>query len=84
MQLFYTPAALKDLQTVPKRDRVIIADKLDLYVEHNDPLVFAKPLTGHHGFFRYRIAYWRVIVQPRGDCLIVHVIDRRSRVYRSL
>ena len=84
MQLFYTPSALKGLASVPKRDRAIIADKLDLYVEHTDPLVFAQPLAGHHGFFRYRIAYWRVIVEPRDDCLIVHVVDCRNRVDRSL
>ena len=84
MELYYTKVATKDLEAVPRAERRTILDKLDHYVVQPTPLAFAHPLSGHHGFFRFRISGWRVVVEPRETLLIVHIVDRRKDVYRRL
>ena len=83
IQVFSTPTALGDLERAPKTTQHQITEQLAAYANTAHPLTFARP-TGYHGFYRFRIAGWPVIAEPRGQLLIVHIIDRRKGVYRRL
>ena len=84
MRVFLTTDAERVITSLPRGDQQRIADKLAFFATQPMPLDYAKPLAGHHGFYRYRIASWRVVVEPRGELLIVHLVDRRKDIYRRL
>lgn len=80
----YTRSAGRDLERLSRVDQKRILDKLDYYAAQPEPLHFAKPLTGYHGFFRFHVGGHRVITHSVDDVLYVHMIEQRKSVYRKL
>jgi mRNA interferase RelE/StbE len=78
----YTLHAKKDLDrlgnTVSKR----ILSKLDQYLQSQDPIKFAKRLSGPlQGFYRFRIGDYRVLFvkKPKGKIVILFILRIKHR-----
>lgn len=82
MTIFLTRQARADLARleVTIADRVL--DKLEWFSVQADPLVFAEPLAGMRGIYRFRIGHYRVFVRADGAVLAVLRIRKRSEAYR--
>lgn len=83
MELIFTPAALKSVRTLPKRDAEALVAKLERFA--TNPFAdhsFAKGLTG--GGTRVRHGDWRAVCEVDGKLVTVTVvkIGNRREVYR--
>ena len=83
MDLVFSKQAREDLDIFPRKIRDRIRAKLKWYASQPNPLHFAKPLTGLHGQFRFRIGEYRAIVSPEGVVLLIMRIQKRSEAYRK-
>lgn len=84
--LVYADQALRYLETLDRHAARRIMDKLEFYAGQDDPLAFAKMLTGGLcGLYRYRVGEYRVIFQKdtRGQVLILDIlrIGHRKDIY---
>lgn len=84
MRIVFTATALNDIERLPRDIQRRIIAKLERACADDDALATAKPLAGYHGFFRYRVGPYRVIVQPSGHTITVHLVDKRDSAYRDL
>jgi mRNA interferase RelE/StbE len=82
MRLSYAKSAVKDLESLERRVRDRIREKLRWFAKQDAPLAFAEPLTGMPGLFRYRIGPYRAIFKSDGTILLIIRIKKRSEAYR--
>ena len=83
MKIKFTGRARKDAEALDSLTRKRIRKKLDWYMSHDNPLVFADSLTDFKiGQYRYRIGDYRVIFEVGGDTIYVTRINHRKEVYR--
>lgn len=82
MRLVFAKRAVKDLESIDRRLRDRIRDKLVWFSNQKDPLSFAEPLMGIPGLFRYRIGSYRAIVTAEGAVILVLRVRKRSEAYR--
>jgi mRNA interferase RelE/StbE len=77
------PAALKQLQALPKKDRQRIRDRIDSLAEDPRP-PRVKALKGGEGYLRLRVGDYRVVYAVHDDQLLVVVIRvaHRREAYR--
>jgi len=80
--LIFSNKARKVLKKLdhPLRERIV--KKIEWYAAQNNPLAFARPLSGTQGLFRYRIGEYRAVIHPDGTILTVVKIDKRDKVYK--
>ncbi len=80
-----TKAAEKDIKRLAHPVRQRIFDKLE-WLQNNFKAITPTPLHGEFkGFYRLRIGEWRVIysVERSARLIIIHLIDRRDRIYKT-
>jgi mRNA interferase RelE/StbE len=83
MLINITNLALKQLEQLEPHVKKRIKIKLEWYLSHEDPLVFAGKLTDFElGQYRYRIGEYRVIFDVIKDTIIVHRICHRKSAYQ--
>jgi len=83
MKIRFTGKAVKDAKSLDLRIQKRIRTKLEWYLTHEDPLVFADTLT-HSGLgqYRFRIGDYRVLFDVLGDTLRINRIGHRRDIYR--
>jgi mRNA interferase RelE/StbE len=82
--LDFTPEAERDFKKLDKSLKKRISEKLDWLLKNFDNII-PLPLSGEwRGFFKLRAGDWRVIykVEWEKNRIIVHVIDRRDKIYK--
>jgi mRNA interferase RelE/StbE len=79
LRLELTAQALKQLRSVPKRDRDAILDKLAAHAQANTGDV--KRLKGSSAF-RLRHGDWRAVFEHKGETLLAPEIAHRREIYR--
>ena len=79
------PAALKQIQKLPKHVRATINDKITLLATTPQPQM-AKPLRGVKNIWRLRVGDYRVLYQidSKRRHVIVLEVGNRKDVYRGL
>jgi mRNA interferase RelE/StbE len=82
--LDFTPEAERDFKKLDKSLKKRISEKLDWLLKNFDNII-PLPLSGEwRGFFKLRADDWRVIykVEWEKNRIIVHLIDRRDKIYK--
>ena len=85
-QVIWSVSAKKDLDTLPNTVAKRIIAKVHSYVASQNPLRFAKSLTGNfEGYYRFRVGKYRIIFdqEPNGQMILLLVlsVDKRDNVY---
>lgn len=86
MECYFKPAALHDLERLPKDIHRLILQKITFYARSHTPLVFAKRLKDSaFGEFRFRIGDYRVVfdVDKKRNAIIVLAVGNRKDIYRE-
>lgn len=79
----FTGRAAKDLFGLPPNIKKKIINKLEFYLNSDNPLSFAKRLTGvSQPVFRFRIDDYRVIFDWQGSKILVLKVGHRKEIYR--
>jgi len=79
-----TPQGEEDLEGLDKNLQKRVIEKL-LWLSQNFDRVAPLPLGGQwRGFFKLRVGDWRIIYQVDNENkeVIVHMIDRRDKIYK--
>jgi len=83
MTYHVTPSAVKDLRGLEIGIQKRIFEKLNFYMNMDNPLTFAKPLRDRKfGEYRFRVGEYRIIFDVRGGEIIVLAIGHRREIYR--
>jgi len=85
MEYYFKPSALRDLKKLPKSVQKRIFNKLDFYMNSNNPLKFAEALKDRAlGDFRFRVGDYRVIFDfdSKKNIIIILTIGHRKDIYR--
>jgi mRNA-degrading endonuclease RelE of RelBE toxin-antitoxin system len=83
MMLRYTAMALDQIDQLPAQVRSRLLKKVHFYVQQDDPIHFAKHLTGTT-MFRFRVGDYRAVFEIQSNTIVVLLVDKRSDVYRSI
>jgi mRNA interferase RelE/StbE len=79
----FTPAALKDLQKLPRSVQKTIIKKIEFFLSSGRPLAFAHGLINSElGQYRFRISDYRVIFDLEEETLVVLKIGHRKNIYK--
>lgn len=83
MKYFFKPSALRQLKRLPRGIQIRILEKLDFYINSENPLDFAEKLADKSlGDFRFRIGEWRVIFDAEKDKIVILKVGHRKDIYR--
>ena len=87
-KLFYTLKAKKDLTHLDKKIANRILNKLDSFIESDNPLSYAKKLVDNkQEAYRFRIGDYRVIfdIDNSGKIIILLIlrVKHRKEIYRN-
>lgn len=83
--LLYKKQAVKDIQKLPKQVQKRLKTKLEWFINQENPLKFASPLTKPaDADYRFRVGSYRILFDIEGSnkVAILHVQHRRD-VYRK-
>ena len=83
----FTKNAQKELQRLPKKDRIRILDSLELLrINPFAEIIQFKKLRTNQSLYRVRIGDYRVIYEVHADILLIIVVrvGHRKDVYRYL
>lgn len=83
MKIELTEKALEQLTKLPVEVRSRLTYKLAFYAQQEDPLHFAKRLSGSE-LYRFRIGDYRAIFEVMGEIMYVLLIVKRDKAYRDL
>lgn len=83
MKIAYTATALGQLEQLSAGVRERIVTKMYFYRTQDNPLAFAKHLSGYR-VWRFRVGDYRVLCEVEKDTLSVVSIMRRDEAYRDL
>ena len=75
MQLVLSPRAIKNLKSIPAKDRAAIITKLEIYAETGMGDVIK--LVGYP-YFRLRHGDWRAILEMTGEIVVLRILHRRE------
>lgn len=82
-QIQLTDLAKKQLKKLPLDIQKRIVNKLEFFLNQDDPLVFADTLTNSRlGQFRFRIGNYRVTFDVEEKILVIHEVGYRGEIYR--
>jgi mRNA-degrading endonuclease RelE of RelBE toxin-antitoxin system len=83
MALIIPPDVLRQLKTMPRRDRKRLLEALEMVAAEPDRrFSFTTELVGQPGVWRLRKGDWRAVFRRRGIDLVVDRIGNRRDVYR--
>ena len=74
------PKAIKDLKSIPLKDRKKIVERIDLMEDNLSGNV--KKLTNHTPEYRMRSGNWRVLFEIEGSRIIIYRVLNRKEAYR--
>lgn len=83
MRLAFKPKAVEQLKALPQKTQERILRKLAFYIAQQDPLSFAKPLTGYD-VYRFRVGHHRIIGDLANDTITVLLVVGREGAYKNL
>ena len=77
------PAAARQLKSLPRKQQVRIASKIDALVSDPRPAGCVK-LRGSEDICRIRVRYYRILYQVKDDILLVIVVKvgKREKIYK--
>lgn len=78
MQIAYKPRALGQLAALSSSVRHRIINKIEFYASQDDPLVFAKRLSGY-GAYRFRVGSYRVIFDIESELISILLVLKRDK-----
>ncbi len=85
MKLYYTEKSLKSLKKLDKPIQKLIINYMDKIALLEEPRARGKALSANlKGFWRYRVADYRIICEIEDEKLIICVVDinHRSKIYK--
>ena len=83
MHFTFAESAKGDIDTLPKKIKQGLKEKLLYWQQSPDPLQFAKSLTKHEqASHRFRFGAYRVLVKKTGEEMRVLRVRHRKDVYR--
>lgn len=81
--LLYKKLAAKEIQKLSPQIRKRLKLKLEWFVEQEDPLQFAEPLTKpSDAQYRFRVGVYRILFDIEGNAIVVLHVQHRKEVYR--
>lgn len=79
----FTRQAVKGIARLPKSQQRRIINKLDYFVQSQDPLKYAKKMVDRQlGEYRFRIGDYRVIFDVEQTFIKILAVGHRQEVYR--
>lgn len=82
MNYSFKPAALRQLEKLPKIVQKRIIKKLDFYCASSSPLKFAEHLVDKRlGSYRFRIGEYRVVFDIEKNQIIILLVGHRREIY---
>lgn len=82
--LLYKRTAVKEIQKLPPQIKKRLKLKLEWFVNQDDPLDFAEPLTKPmDAQYRFRVGNYRVLFDLEGSNIVVLYVQHRREVYRK-
>jgi len=82
-QLLYKKSAVKDIQSLSSQIRRRLGTKLEYFIDQENPLDFAEPLTKPaDAGYRYRVGDYRILFDVEDHNIIVLRVQHRREVYR--
>lgn len=79
----FTQDAEKLLLDLPKDIQQKIIGKLEYFLNSDNPLAFAKRLTGSKNpTYRFRVGDYRIVFDWEGDSIFVTKVGHRKDIYR--
>jgi len=83
MALIIPPDVLRQLVTIPKRDRERLLETLEMVAaEPAQRFPFVTEMVGKQGVWRLRKGNWRAVYRWRAADLVVDRVGNRRDVYR--
>lgn len=82
-QIEFTTRAIKNLKRIDKKYQVLIIEKLETLRENPKNASNIKALKGSFGFYRLRVANYRIIYELKTAELTILIIDinHRKNIY---
>jgi len=79
----FAPAAARQLGSIPRKEQVRMASRIDALVSDLRPPGYVK-LRGSEGIYRIRVGDYRVLYQVRDEALLVIVVKvgKRGLIYK--
>lgn len=83
-RLLYKKQAVKDIQKLPTQIQKRLKDKLEWFVDQDNPLEFAASLTKPaDAQYRFRVGSYRVLFDVEENKLVVLHVQHRRDVYKK-
>jgi mRNA interferase RelE/StbE len=83
-RLVYKKPAVRAIQKLPKQVQKRLKNKLEWFVEQDNPLQFSSALTKPaDAQYRFRVGSYRVLFDIDKDTIIVLLVQHRRDVYRK-
>lgn len=83
MQVIYSKTAADQIRSLQKDTQKRILQKMHLWSEQVNPLVFAKKLTDINAY-RFRVGDWRIIFETNSNKIIIISVIKRDKAYKNL
>ena len=82
-KLLYKKPAVKSIHKLTPQIKKRLKDKLEFFIDQDDPLAFAKPLTKPaDAQYRFRIGNYRVLFDIKGNNIIILLVQHRKDIYK--
>lgn len=83
-RIVFAGSSKKDLDKLDRIVRQRIAQKLQFFLEQEDPLAYARQLVHSNiGTYRFRVGHYRIVFDIDGDTIQVLSMKHRGEVYRG-
>ena len=83
-RIVFAGGSKEDLDKLDSVTRKRIAKKLQYFLEHDDPLVYARHLVNTKiGDYRFRVGHYGIAFDVDGDTLHMVSVKHRKDIYRS-
>ena len=82
-KLLYKKSAVKDIQSLSSQIRGRLEKKLTFFIDQENPLDFAEPLTKPaDAQYRYRVGDYRILFDLEEQNIVILRVQHRREVYR--
>lgn len=79
----FTRRAEKQFLCLPRNIQHKILEKLEFFLGSDNPLTFARRLSVPGAVYRFRIDDYRVILEWKGEEILILKVGHRSDIYRQ-
>lgn len=82
-KLLYKKPAVKSIQKLTPQIKKRLKEKLEFFIDQDDPLAFAKPLIKPaDAQYRFRIGNYRVLFDVEGNNIVILLVQHRKDIYK--